>query len=257
MALTGIKNFIPIDDRLATAGQPTEAQLADVAAAGFGAVINLGLLDPGYCLRDEEGLAASLGLWYRQIPVSFDAPTMDNFSTFVEVMDGLADRRVFVHCAANYRVSVFMALWGQLRLGWTSQRADRLIDRLWRPSAVWAEFLLRAREELFAAPPFTVAATRFAAHLERAGWPRKVLWLRAADVQLGDAPVVFARDEGERDEDAAWDYDMARASGSGVTLTAVCVLGEATCAMIGAAQDGRLTTTVPATRVAGSARPAR
>jgi protein tyrosine phosphatase (PTP) superfamily phosphohydrolase (DUF442 family) len=257
MALTGIKNFIPIDERLATGGQPTEAQLADVAAAGFGAVINLGLLDPGYCLRDEEGLAASLGLRYRQIPVSFDAPTMDDLRTFIEVMDGLADRRVFVHCAANYRVSVFMALWGQLRLGWTPERADRLIERLWRPSSVWGEFLQRAREELFASPPFSTAAAKFAAHLERAGWPRKVVWVRPADLQLGDAPVVIARSADERDDDAAWDYEVVRASGSGVALTAVCVLGEATCATIGAAKDGHLTMIVPEKRVAGTERPVR
>jgi protein tyrosine phosphatase (PTP) superfamily phosphohydrolase (DUF442 family) len=254
MALAHIKNFIAIDERLATAGQPTEAQLAEVAAAGFGAVVNLGLLDRSYCLDDEAGLAASLGLAYRHIPVKFDAPERDDFRAFVEAMDGLGDQRVFVHCAANYRVSVFVALWGELRRGWTRARADRHIERLWRPSEVWAEFLARRREELFAPPPFAEACARFAAQLERAGWSRKVVWVRAADMTPGDEPVVAARTQDERDDDAAWDYDVARAAGSGVALTAVCSLGEATCAMVTPSSGGQLTLNVPETPVRGSTR---
>jgi protein tyrosine phosphatase (PTP) superfamily phosphohydrolase (DUF442 family) len=253
MALAGIKNFIAIDERLATGGQPTEAQLAEVAAAGFDAVVNLGLLDRSYCLADEAGLAASLGLSYQHIPVKFDQPTLEDLRAFVEAMDGLRDRRVFVHCAANYRVSVFLAIWGELRLGWTRAAADRHVERLWRPSEVWAEFLDRGRESLFAAPPFADAAARFAAHLERAGWPRRIIWAREADVRRGDALVVSVRAEDERNDDAAWDYEVARAAGAGVALTAVCSLGEATCALISAAQSGKLTLNVPETVVRGSA----
>ena len=72
MAIEDIRHFIRIDERVATAGQPTESQLREVAAAGYEAVANLGLLDPKYCLPDEAGLAASLGLTYSHIPVQFD-----------------------------------------------------------------------------------------------------------------------------------------------------------------------------------------
>jgi protein tyrosine phosphatase (PTP) superfamily phosphohydrolase (DUF442 family) len=255
MALGEIKNFVAIDDRIATAGQPTAAQLSEVAAAGFQAVVNLGVLDPSYCLPDEAGLAASLGLAYRHIPVRFDAPRVDDLRAFIDVMDGLADQRVFVHCAANFRVSVFVALWGELRLGWTRERADRHVDRLWRPSEGWAAFLRRCREELFAAPAFPEAAARFAAHLQRAGWPVKIVWARAADVGEDDGVVVSVRAEDERNDDAAWDYEVARAAGGGIALTAVCSLGDATCATISAAKGGPLTMNVPGTLVRGRARP--
>lgn len=252
MALKDINNFVPLDERLATAGQPTEAQLAEVAAAGFEAIVNLGLLDPSYCLRDEVGLATSLGLSYRHIPVKFDAPTSADLQTFVDAMDGLADRRVFVHCAGNYRVSVFMALFGELRLGWTRERADRLIERLWRPSQVWSDFLGRCREELFASPPFAAATARFAAHLERAGWPREVVWVREGDLKRGDEVVVTAREKDERNDDAAWDYEVARAAGAGVALTAVCTLDDAqTCATVSASKDGQLSLGVPAAPIKG------
>jgi protein tyrosine phosphatase (PTP) superfamily phosphohydrolase (DUF442 family) len=254
MALRDIKHFIPIDDRLATAGQPTEAQLGEVAAAGFQAVINLGLLDPGYCLPDEAGLVASLGLTYKHIPVKFDKPALEDLRTFIAAMDALRDRRVFVHCAANYRVSVFVALWCELRLGWPRARADRHVQRLWKPSPGWALFLEHGREELFSPPAFPDAASRFTAQLERVGWPPQIVWAREADINRDDGLVVSVRPEHERNEDAAWDYDVARAGGSGVALTAVCALGDATCATIGARKGGQLSLDVPQAVVRGTAR---
>jgi protein tyrosine phosphatase (PTP) superfamily phosphohydrolase (DUF442 family) len=42
VALADIRNFEALDERLGTAGQPTEAQLSDIAADGYAAVVNLG-----------------------------------------------------------------------------------------------------------------------------------------------------------------------------------------------------------------------
>ncbi|HEX4403617.1 MAG TPA: protein tyrosine phosphatase family protein [Polyangia bacterium] len=148
MALTDIKNFLRVDERLGTAGQPTEAQLGDAADSGYAAVINLGLLDPKYCLPDEAAVVASLGLEYRHIPVKFDAPTVEDFRAFVDTMDAWSGEKVFVHCAANFRVSSFVALYGELRLGWPRARADALAQALWQPNDVWAAFLERVRAEV-------------------------------------------------------------------------------------------------------------
>ena len=145
MALDDIKNFLAIDARLATAGQPTEAELRDVAAGGYQAVVNLGLLDPRYCLPDEAGLAASLGMKYRHLPVKFDAPTVADFEAFVAQMDAWAGERVFVHCAANFRVSSFMAVYGEMRLGWDRDRADRHARTFWELNPTWQQFVTECR----------------------------------------------------------------------------------------------------------------
>jgi protein tyrosine phosphatase (PTP) superfamily phosphohydrolase (DUF442 family) len=148
MALTDIKNFLRIDERLGTAGQPTEAQLGDVAAGGYAAVINLGLLDPKYCLPDEAGVVASLGMEYRHIPVRFEAPTVEDFRAFTATMDAWSGEKVFVHCAANFRVSAFVALYGELRLGWPRARAEALAQALWQPNDNWRAFIERVRAEV-------------------------------------------------------------------------------------------------------------
>lgn len=151
MASEAIRNFLLIDQRIGTAGQPTEQQLRQIAADGYQAVVNLGLLDPKYCLADEAGLVAALGLDYRHIPVKFDAPAQDDFAGFIAVMDQLAGQRVLVHCAANYRVSTFMALYGELRLGWSRAQADAHACQLWQPNPVWQEFLAACRRRFITA----------------------------------------------------------------------------------------------------------
>lgn len=153
MALDDIKNFIAVTDRLGTAGQPSEAQLRDVAGAGFDVVVNLGLLDPRYCLADEAGTVASLGLAYHHIPVEFTAPQDEDLQRFFDVMDAARDHKVFVHCAANYRVSSFVALYAESRLGWSAEQADAHMRRVWEPNDTWTRFIAEARARQSTRPP--------------------------------------------------------------------------------------------------------
>ena len=148
MGLDEIKNFIPLGDRIATAGQPTEAQLSELAANGFGVVINLGLLDPRYCLPDEAGVVRALGMKYRHIPVRFDAPTPEDFGLFLAAMDDTAEERVFIHCALKYRVASFMALYGELRLGWSAEQAMTHVRRAWEPNEIWQRFSSECRNKI-------------------------------------------------------------------------------------------------------------
>src|SRR5689334_17550380 len=96
MAIEDIKNFVALSERLATAGQPSDQDVRELARAGFEVVVNLGLLDPRYCLADEAGLANSLGIAYHHIPVDFTAPQARDLESFFNVMDGIRDKKVFV-----------------------------------------------------------------------------------------------------------------------------------------------------------------
>jgi protein tyrosine phosphatase (PTP) superfamily phosphohydrolase (DUF442 family) len=148
MPIEDIRNFLPVSEHLATGGQPSEQQVRELSAAGFEVVVNLGLLDPRYCLADEAGLVGSLGLTYFHVPVDFTAPRSHDLETFFDVMDASRDKNVFVHCAANYRVSSFVALYGQAKLGWSVQDADAHIRRIWEPNDAWVEFIETSRRRL-------------------------------------------------------------------------------------------------------------
>ena len=149
MAIENIRNFIALSDDIATAGQPSEQQVQELARAGFEVVVNLGLMDPRYCLADEAGLANSLGMTYHHIPVDFRAPRAEDLEKFFNVMDRTRGQKIFVHCAANYRVSSFIALYGQARLGWSASQADAHIRRVWEPDDTWRTFLEESRQQLW------------------------------------------------------------------------------------------------------------
>jgi hypothetical protein len=75
--LDGICNYLPIGNGIVTAGQPSEEHLRQLASGGFQAVVNLGLLDPKYCLPNEAASVAALGMSNHHIPVIFQNP-LDN-----------------------------------------------------------------------------------------------------------------------------------------------------------------------------------
>ena len=139
--LEDIDNFLPLSDRVATAGQPTEIQYPAIAAAGYQTVINLALKESINALLDEGAIATSLGLEYIHIPVLWDKPTLENFQKFVQVMNTQTDRKIFIHCAANKRVSAFMYLYHRIedRLDEATAKLD--LAKIWVPNKVWQTFI--------------------------------------------------------------------------------------------------------------------
>jgi protein tyrosine phosphatase (PTP) superfamily phosphohydrolase (DUF442 family) len=136
-----IYNFRRLQDNLATAGQPDEAELHAIGEAGFEVVINLGLADAPYALANERSILESYGLRYEHLPISFEAPEVDRFFAFRELYRSLAERNCFIHCAANKRVSCFMALYRMLELGWPQAEAEAAMLGVWQPDTTWRAFM--------------------------------------------------------------------------------------------------------------------
>lgn len=136
-----IYNYLQLTDRIATGGQPTEAQLTDVAQSGYEVVINLALSNSDFSLPDERATVEALGMTYIHIPVIWQSPRREDLRLFCDALQSQGDRRVFVHCAANMRVSAFMALYRTLRLGIPWNQAYRDVERIWTPADWWKEFI--------------------------------------------------------------------------------------------------------------------
>ena len=147
-SLQDVRGYLEVTPTLLTAGQPSEQQIESMPALGFRHVINLGLQDPRYCLPDEAGLVTSLGMRYMHIPVDFNAPDSASLQQFFSELDACAAEKVLVHCAANYRVSCFVALYAQARWQWPQERASHLIDQIWAVNETWSEFLSVQRQRL-------------------------------------------------------------------------------------------------------------
>ena len=130
-----------IDDRLTTSGQPSEAELAEIAALGVTRVVNLGLHSHEKALPDEAASVAALGMTYTHLPVDFEQPAQADFDRFCAVMTDVAGERVHVHCIANLRVSAFLYRYDRDVRGVAEAEARRTMDTIWRPGGAWAAFI--------------------------------------------------------------------------------------------------------------------
>lgn len=151
-SLDTIYNVRRVRPGLATSGQPDETELAAIAAAGYEVVINLALHDdPRYSLRDETGTVRALGMDYEHIPVIFTAPTRSDLDAFFDAMARHRGRSLWIHCAANKRVSTFVGLYLHRVEGQSPETAFATERSVWDPNPVWAAF--KADVLAAAAPP--------------------------------------------------------------------------------------------------------
>ncbi len=139
--LEHIFNFLKLSERVATAGQPTQAQYPAIPKAGYPVVINLALPQSANALVDEAAIAQSLNLQYIHIPVIWENPTLEDFARFVQAMQENTEKPVFVHCAANMRVSAFMYLYRQIYEGISAADAQQDLHHIWTPNETWQAFI--------------------------------------------------------------------------------------------------------------------
>jgi protein tyrosine phosphatase (PTP) superfamily phosphohydrolase (DUF442 family) len=135
------RNFIAVSERLASAGQPSAAQLRALRTQGYALVINLA--PPGaYGSVPEEGaLLESAGIRYRNIAVDFDRPGAQDFERFREALAAGAPDRVLVHCQLNYRASSFVFLYRAIHERVAPFEAAEPMLQVWRPNETWRQFL--------------------------------------------------------------------------------------------------------------------
>lgn len=141
--MQSILNFVPINNRLATAGQPTIEQFAAIKNAGYNVVINLAVPTSEGAIANEREIVESLGMQYFHIPVIWDNPTIDDFNQFSNVMQTHSDQSIFVHCAKNMRVSAFVYLYRRSHENVSEEQAKADLYKIWRPNSIWQEFIDR------------------------------------------------------------------------------------------------------------------
>ena len=136
-------NYKFFHEKLSSSGLPTAEQMKSVAEAGVQLVINLAPHDVKHAIPNEPKLVESLGMQYINIPVNWGTPTKDGLNIFMDAMDANQDKKIHVHCEANFRASAFIAMYRILRLGWKREEALEIMHTIWDDDAypVWKMFI--------------------------------------------------------------------------------------------------------------------
>ena len=90
-------------------------------------------------------------------------------------------------------------------------------------------------------PDFSESVRRFQAFLRREGWPDRILWIREEGVtRVPGQPIAVVRPaDGDGSAEAEAAHEIGRHRNLGVSMQAICTLGDATCATVSYPSDER------------------
>ena len=146
MAVNEAYNYKNINESVSTSGLLNEDQLGELKAEGYQVVINLLPDDSQYAVANERTIVEGQDLNYIPIPVDFSAPTTENYLEFSTAMIKHSDKKVLAHCAANFRVSAFYAIYAHKNLEWSATQSESFIDSMWKldEHPQWRVFVTQA-----------------------------------------------------------------------------------------------------------------
>ena len=129
--LLGLLNIHEYSPQLASSGQPSAGQVAEIKASGVQLVVNL--FPPGLpgTLRDEAGLVNAAGMQYESIPVDWDKPSLEMLGQFFDLMEKHRDKKILMHCWLNSRASAFVYLYRTLILNEPEKAEFARLVALW------------------------------------------------------------------------------------------------------------------------------
>jgi protein tyrosine phosphatase (PTP) superfamily phosphohydrolase (DUF442 family) len=140
-SMENIYNFLQISDSIATSGQPTIDQFTTIKEAGYQIVVNLALPESPNALVNEKQIVEVQNMQYVNIPVIWENPTIENIIEFFHVLETNHDKKIFVHCAANKRVSAFIYLYRLIHQSISEEKARNDLHKLWVPNEIWEKFI--------------------------------------------------------------------------------------------------------------------
>ncbi len=83
---------------------------------------------------------------YIHIPVDFNNPSNEDFEKFVSNIERHQRKKIWVHCAANMRVSAFVYKYRRDILKLPHHKIIGDMKTIWTPNKTWSAFLSSGKE---------------------------------------------------------------------------------------------------------------
>ena len=148
MEIESIRNYLQISERMASSGQPEESEFNYIAKAGYQVIINLAMPNSDFSIPEEGYIVSVLKMTYVHIAVPFDAPEISHLKEFIKLLHVYESKKIWIHCALNYRVSAFLYLYKTVIQSESPQQAMSVMLPSWQPNSVWQAFMAIPREHI-------------------------------------------------------------------------------------------------------------
>jgi protein tyrosine phosphatase (PTP) superfamily phosphohydrolase (DUF442 family) len=130
-------NVVVVDANLVTSGQPSAAELANLRAERFDAVIYLAPATVSDAVKEEPGIVGNQGIEFVHIPIPFSTPSESHFEAVSSALQRLQGKKVLVHCQVNLRASTMVFLFRVLQRKESPAAAYDAVTRVWSPQGPW------------------------------------------------------------------------------------------------------------------------
>lgn len=116
-------NFHQVNEWLYRGGRPNRNDMTFLMEKDIQTVVSL--RRPGAEISQEEQIVLDMGRHFVAIPLSYwSLPTLKQVETFMEVLDDVSRRPVYVHCYHGVdRTGFCIAMYRIMRCGWTYSQA--------------------------------------------------------------------------------------------------------------------------------------
>lgn len=137
------ENFYQYSEKLASGAQPTEAEIVELKKAGFEVVFNISTSSARNSVANEASIVEKLGMKYVHFPVDCSDLQPFHYNTFKGIMNGISEKKVFVHCGANIKSSNLVHIYEVLELGKDEQESLRTLQKIQQPEDKWFDYFLK------------------------------------------------------------------------------------------------------------------
>jgi len=132
-----IGNYFQYSPLLSSGAQPTEAEIALLKADGFEAIFNISPSSARNALQNEAAIVERSGMDYAHFPVDCSNLRPVHYHTFKGIMNGLKDKKLFVHCGGNIKSSNLMHMYDVLENNVDETESLKTLKKIQNPEEKW------------------------------------------------------------------------------------------------------------------------
>lgn len=136
-----------IHPRLMTSALPAESDFAQMASEGYEVVISLAQRRDSTVIDNEDALVCKAGMRYIHLPIAWETPRLEDYALLSDLLRMLHDRKVWLHCTRNFRVSSLMYLYHIIELTMPPAEAEAILHRTWTPNDTWQALINETLEK--------------------------------------------------------------------------------------------------------------
>lgn len=135
-----IGNYFQYSDILSAGAQPAADQILDLMTDGYEVIVNISPSSARNALANEASLVERTGMYYAFFPVDCGNLQPIHYLTFAGIMNGIKDKKAFVHCGGNIKSSNLLHMWDVLANGKDERESLQTLYKIQRPEAKWFEY---------------------------------------------------------------------------------------------------------------------